>query len=736
MRHEHLARQSGVFVLVSLLVAATGCQGGSSVTTPPSGVQSVTVSPPAASVTVGSQTTLSASVVVTGGASQYVNWSSSDVSIAQVAGAGLTATVTGVKAGLVTIRATSSQDVSKSGSAQLTVTPKSTTPATVASWSPLQGLPSGYLNARGTVRGLWSAAGNTVYAVTDLGYVGAWNGVAWTVADKVTNASFGAIGGSSAQDVYVVGSAGTVRHFDGSAWSAMTTPTSNPLLGVWASSTGRAFAVGAGGTIVRLAGGTWTSMASGFTGTLWSVWGSSETNVFAVGDSGVVLRFNGTTWSRTTITGAPSLFGVWGRGSSFAVAVGLRGTIATWNGSSWQVPASNVTAQNLYAVSGDSATGIMVAVGASGAVLLGSGTAPAVWTSTTPPLNNTSLFSAWRNDATGVLAGTNEAGVVLRSPAGAWSILTFAPQLNSVAAVSATAAFAGGDFGTFAQLSGGTWQTQFGVGGNYEYLLQLYAASATQVYGTRFSGISRFDGTAWTSQYAPGDTNWLAVGGTGPTNLFVAGLGGFARYDGMAWSKPAVTPVTSTDLVWNFAGAPSLVLGIGWNVGSTSLVPFVIRWRSGVWDRTLVPSANLWFGVSVVDSLTAFAVGMNGSIYRYDGVTWTAMNSGITGVHLNGVWAVSANEAYAVGDAGTILWWNGSVWSPMQSGTTASLQSISGVAGSYAVAVGEGMTILMGRPALSANRAFVVNSRPATLAGRSGGSQAVRDATRGRTVFK
>jgi len=735
MRHRHLVRQSGTLGLLGLLVAATGCQGGGNVTTPPSGVQSVTVSPSAASVTVGAQTALSASVVVTGGASQYVNWSSSDASIAQVAGAGLSATVTGVKAGLVTIRATSSADVSKIGSAQVTVTPRSTTPATVASWSPLQGLPSSYLKALGTVRGLWSATGNPVYAVTDLGYVGAWNGAAWTVADKATNASFAAVGGSSAQDVYVVGSIGTVRHFDGSAWSAMTTPTTNAILGVWSSSAGRAFAVGAAGTIIRLAGGAWTSMSSGFSGTLWGVWGSSETNVFAVGDSGVVLRFNGTTWSRTTVSGAPSLLGVWGRGASFAVAVGSHGTIATWNGSSWQVPASSVTAQNLYAVGGDSATGNMVAVGASGVVLLGSGTAPTAWTSSTPPLNNSSFFAAWRNDAVGVLAGTNETGVVLRTPSGSWSIVTFAPQLNSVAAVSATAAFAGGDFGTFAQLSNGTWQTQFGVGGNYEYLLQLYAASATQVYGTRFSGISRFDGTNWASQYAPGDTSWLAVGGTGPATIFAAGAGVFARYDGTAWALPAANPVAPTDIVWSFAGAPSLVVGVGWTTSGFTRVPFVLRWRSGVWDRTLVPSGNLWFGVSVVDSLTAFAVGTQGVIYRYDGVTWTPMNSGVS-ANLNGVWAVSASEAYAVGDGGVVVQWNGSVWSSMQSGTTVSLQSISGVAGSYAVAVGEGTTILMGRPAISANRAFAVRSRPATLAGRSVGSQAVRDAARGRAVFK
>lgn len=606
---------------------------------------------------------------------------------------------------------------------------------TVASWSPLSALPNSYLKALGTVRGFWSPAASPVYAVTDLGFVGAWNGVAWTVADKVENASFGAVGGSSARDVYVVGSVGTVRHFDGSGWSAMTTPTSNALLGVWASSAGRAFAVGTGGTILRLAGGTWTSMTSGFTGTLWSVWGSSETNVFAVGDSGVVLRFNGMTWSRTTINGAPSLFGVWGRGTSFAVAVGLRGTIATWNGTSWEMTGLSVTAQNLYAVSGDSATGNMVAAGTNGAVLLGSAAAPTAWSSSTPPLNNAPFFSAWRNDAVGVLAGTSETGVVLRSPTGAWSIATFAPQLNSVAAVNATAAFAGGDFGTFAQLSNGTWQTQFGVGGNYEYLLRLYAASPTRVYGTRFSSISRFDGTSWFAQYAPGDTSWLAVGGTGPADIFAAGAGVFARYNGTAWTLPAANPVGPADIIWNFAGAPSLVLGVGWTRSGFTLVPFIIRWRSGNWDRIPVPAGYLLFGVSVVDSLTAFAVGSQGAIYRYDGVAWTPMNSG-TGANLNGVWAVSASEAYAVGDGGVVLQWNGSVWSSMQSGTTASLQSISGIAGSYGVAVGEGMTILMGRPALSATRAFAVRSLPATLAGRSVGSQAIRGAAHGRTVFK
>lgn len=103
-------------LLLSALLAACGSPSPG-----PGGpaVQSVTVSPATASVQVGETAELTATVSVTGGASQAVTWSSSDDSIASVDSDGV---VTGVAAGSATITATSVFDENRSGSAEVTVT--------------------------------------------------------------------------------------------------------------------------------------------------------------------------------------------------------------------------------------------------------------------------------------------------------------------------------------------------------------------------------------------------------------------------------------------------------------------------------------------------------------------------------------------------------------------------------------------------------------------------------------
>ena len=86
---------------------------------PPSSVVSVSVSPPTLSLTAGGAGQLTATVTVTGSASQGVVWSSSNTSAATVSQTG---TVTGVAAGSATIRATAQADATKFGESVVTVT--------------------------------------------------------------------------------------------------------------------------------------------------------------------------------------------------------------------------------------------------------------------------------------------------------------------------------------------------------------------------------------------------------------------------------------------------------------------------------------------------------------------------------------------------------------------------------------------------------------------------------------
>ena len=92
------------------------------------------------------------------------------------------------------------------------------------------------------------------------------------------------------------------------------------------------------------------------------------------------------------------------------------------------------------------------------------------------------------------------------------------------------------------------------------------------------------------------------------------------------------------------------------------------------------PLRSIW-GSSSTD---VFAVGQtgtspnfNGTIFHYDGATWTQMAIGTT-KPLYGIWGSSSTDVFAVGDNGTILHYNGTAWSTMTSGTLNWLQSVWG----------------------------------------------------------
>ena len=69
-----------------------------------------------------------------------------------------------------------------------------------------------------------------------------------------------------------------------------------------------------------------------------------------------------------------------------------------------------------------------------------------------------------------------------------------------------------------------------------------------------------------------------------------------------------------------------------------------------------------------LDAKNVWAVGLSGTILKWDGTTWTAQASGST-ASLSGIWGTSANNLWVVGDGGTILKWDGATWTTQASGT-------------------------------------------------------------------
>ncbi|MBN1773506.1 MAG: hypothetical protein JXB32_19750, partial [Deltaproteobacteria bacterium] len=147
------------------------------------------------------------------------------------------------------------------------------------------------INTGNALNGAWGAATDAVFAPTDSGTIGRWNGDRWTTTGTGTTNDLLAVDGTSSGDVWLVGAAGTARHWSGTAWAGVDTGTTVSLRGAWAGSVTMAWIVGDGGTIRRWDGSAWSPSTSGVTTRLTGVWGASAAQVWAVGIGGTILRW-------------------------------------------------------------------------------------------------------------------------------------------------------------------------------------------------------------------------------------------------------------------------------------------------------------------------------------------------------------------------------------------------------------------------------------------------------------
>jgi len=182
-------------------------------------------------------------------------------------------------------------------------------------------------------------------------------------------------------------------------------------------------------------------------------------------------------------------------------------------------------------------------------------------------------------------------------------------------------------------------------------------------------------------------------------------------YAGCGYSGGTRVPVyKSTDGgdTWqpSFEGIPKIQAGLSgvWTSSNADVFAVgsngsVFRYDGSSWTE-IDTVATAWlrdvWGSSATD---VFAVGDNGTILHYDGNaenSWTEMDSGMT-EHLEGVWGSSATDVFAVGDNGSILHYDGNdtmTWEPMSSGTTEWLEGIWGSSATDVFAVGDNGTIL------------------------------------------
>jgi hypothetical protein len=155
---------------------------------------------------------------------------------------------------------------------------------------------------------------------------------------------------------------------------------------------------------------------------------------------------------------------------------------------------------------------------------------------------------------------------------------------------------------------------------------------------------------------------------SGTTNELTGVWGDYAvggwlyQRSGASWTH-VVLPAMGGSGVWAVWGSARTDV---WAVGGGAFD----HWDGASWaDQTPAGEYLPINAISGRSSSDVVAVGASGTIYQYDGTSWTQV-TGITTQTLRGAWVGSTGEAYAVGDAGTILHRQSGVWTASTSGVT------------------------------------------------------------------
>jgi uncharacterized protein YjdB len=218
-----------------------------------------------------------------------------------------------------------------------------------------------------------------------------------------------------------------------------------------------------------------------------------------------------------------------------------------------------------------------------------------------------------------------------------------------------------------------TWTSMRLGGALYEDVVSLAAFSANSAYTVNNLGdIYRWNGTAWTlsARGSTFGTQFTALSGTADGNVLAVGANGvIARWNGTAWTAmPSGTTRTLTAVF-----AESATTGFAVGLSGTAL-----RLAGGTWT-TLASGTTAHLNGVWSTGGTAFAVGEDATVLRYDGASATRLSVPSTET-LVGIGGSSPANLVAVGVVGTVLRFDGSVWTVVNSnGANGTL--ISAVAG-------------------------------------------------------
>jgi photosystem II stability/assembly factor-like uncharacterized protein len=162
--------------------------------------------------------------------------------------------------------------------------------------------------------------------------------------------------------------------------------------------------------------------------------------------------------------------------------------------------------------------------------------------------------------------------------------------------------------------------------------------------------------------------------------------------------KPTIRQMNSV-LTWSVVDSPTNLSlmsidmvgpNVGWAVGAQGTI---LYWDGVSWEIVDSPTNQFLISVAMHDIAHGWAVGYSGTILHWDGENWETTPSP-TALNLREVDVLSPTDAWAVGAQGMILHWDGFSWEVIESPTSESLGDIAMVDSDSGWAVGGSGTII------------------------------------------
>lgn len=371
---------------------------------------------------------------------------------------------------------------------------------------------------------------------------------------------------------------------------------------------------------------------------------------------------------------------VWGTGENDIFVAGTGGTLLHFDGNSWRKMESG-TENTLYAVSGTSRTDIF-AVGEKGTLLhydggqwrrMLSGTEQNL--SCIRAFSEKDVFAAGNNGKILHFDGNNWIETPSGTPAdvkGFWG--NSASHLFAVGSLTHPAAYGGYQTGVILHFDGNRWETM-PVPESIPGLTGIWGPDENNLYAFTLEGaILHYDGQLWrkAQPHLTGENPWASDTG----QLFTIESNGYyvCRFDGterMTYFHGAV----SLKNLWGTSDHHVLVVG---SAGS------VYRFDGQTWTQVLGgpeqerrDRKQIW-AFSTTD---VYAIHEDNTIRHFDGRNWSIVYAQDGYYAFNYMWGSSQNDIYVVGQEGLLLHFNGSQWAKMESGTNSNLIKIWGFSG-------------------------------------------------------